>query len=105
MTYGVVTRLFAKRPVGGTEEMLAGGSPGAHVGGGLDPRAQLRQAVQRQQAQQKGKEPAAAEAGQEPGKQLSTVEVATLEISQDYSFLGPLSVSTALAEERKVSPV
>jgi hypothetical protein len=38
-------------------------------------------------------------------KQLSTVEIASFEITQDYSFLGPLSASLALDEQRQVSPV
>jgi hypothetical protein len=36
---------------------------------------------------------------------LNTVEVATLEVTQDYSFLGPLSISGALDERRPVSPI
>jgi hypothetical protein len=39
------------------------------------------------------------------GPILNTIEVATLEVVQDYSFLGPLSVSAALDEKRPISPV
>jgi hypothetical protein len=106
LTYGVVTRLFAKRPAGGLQE-FAGPAP---AGGGFDPFGPLREAVKRDQAAREqasggGAAPPAPDAGQPAHKELSTVEIATLEISQDYSFLGPLSTSFALGEERHVSPV
>jgi len=102
VTYSLVTRLFAKRPVGGTEELgaLFGPANASFVSGGhYDPYAKLREALRKKQEEQKK---AGEEGGQPPAatgeekKRLSTVEIATLEFSQDYSFLGPLSVSTAL---------
>jgi LptD protein len=111
LTYSLVTRLFAKRPAGADQELLRGaGLPGtsATFVGGNDALAQVREAIrkdqQRRRQQQGSEEPPASE---EEGKKeaLSTVEVATLEISQDYSFLGPLSSSTALHEKVPVSPV
>ncbi len=102
MTYSLVTRLFAKRPVGGTEELgaLFGPANATFVSGGhYDPYAKLREALRKKQEEQKkaGEEGGAPPAATEEGKKrLSTVEIATFEISQDYSFLGPLSISTAL---------
>ncbi len=105
-TYGFVTRLFAKRSVGGLEDLLSGAAGGTYVGGGLDPWAQLKTYVQRQKAQQPGGQAGDQAETEKPGhKQLSTVEIATFEIEQDYSFLGPLSESTALNESRPVSPI
>jgi hypothetical protein len=100
-TYAVVTRLFAKRPIGGTEQMSAlyGPANSTFVGGGrIDPYAKTRELLQRkqQEQQQAGGASQATKAEDEEKKRLSTVEIASLEISQDYSFLGPLSVSSAL---------
>ena len=101
LTYSVVTRLFAKRPVGGMQEMGAlFGPPNSTFvsGGSMDPYARTREVLRRQQQEQQaagGSAEAKAEE-EEQKKRLSTVEIASLEISQDYSFLGPLSVSAAL---------
>jgi lipopolysaccharide transport LptD-like protein len=117
VTYALVTRLFAKRPTEGIGEIggvFSGPGPGAtYVGGGTDPYAEAREALRRERESRKlPGEPAAAEGTtKKEGPQLSTVEVATLEISQDYSFLGPLSSSAALGGlfgspvERQVSPI
>jgi hypothetical protein len=116
LTYALVTRLYAKRPVGGTAEVgaLLGPSNATFVGGGrVDAYAQARQALRRLQEERQGAAGTGApppDAGEEGKKRLSTVEIATLEISQDYSFLGPLSVSTALgfpeeALKSRLSPV
>jgi hypothetical protein len=114
ITYALVTRLYAKRPVAGTADLgaLLGPSNAAFVGGGgVDAYAQVRQALQRRKEEQAGATGApAAEPAEEKKQSLSTVEVATLEISQDYSFLGPLSSSTALgfpdeALTKHLSPV
>ncbi|HEU4402679.1 MAG TPA: LPS assembly protein LptD [Candidatus Polarisedimenticolia bacterium] len=111
VTYALVTRLFAKRPISGTEE-LGGGfagsrASGAYVGGGQDVFAKMREALRKEREEKgqtpQGESPTGATAPEK--KQLSTVEIATLEISQDYSFLGPLSVSGALKEERRYSPI
>jgi hypothetical protein len=100
-TYAVVTRLFAKRPIGGTEQMSAlfGPANSTFVGGGrIDPYAKTRELLQRkqQEQQQAGGGSQVSKEGEEEKKRLSTVEIASLEISQDYSFLGPISVSSAL---------
>lgn len=106
VTYSLVTRLFAKRPVGGTEQMstLFGPQGSSFVGsGGVDPYARARQALQ-----QSSKEEQQAAAGspekqaeaEQAKKRLSTVEIATLQISQDYSFLGPRSTSQALGSSQ-----
>ncbi|MEK7799236.1 MAG: LPS assembly protein LptD [Acidobacteriota bacterium] len=111
ITYALVTRLYAKRPVAGTADLgaLLGPSNAAFVGGGgVDAYAQVRQALQRRKKEQAGATGApAAETAEEEKKSLSTVEVATLEISQDYSLLGPLSSSTALGfpDEALTSPL
>lgn len=110
VTYSLVTRLFAKRPVAPAAEMGAYGMPGMgsySSGSSQDPFAKMRAAA-------RAAAPEAGVPGQEtPGsegapqkKQLSTVEIATLEISQDYSFLGPLSTAAALGNKtRQVSPI
>src|SRR5207247_6122385 len=100
-TYAVVTRLFAKRPIGGTEQMSAlyGPANSTFVGGGrIDPYAKTRELLQRkqQEQQQAGGGSQASKEEDEDKKRLSTGEIASREISQDYSFLGPLSVSSAL---------
>ncbi|HXH27482.1 MAG TPA: LPS assembly protein LptD, partial [Candidatus Polarisedimenticolia bacterium] len=113
LTYSLVTRLFAKRPAGQDEELLSGaGLPGLSTSyvGGNDPLAQVREAIRKDQERRRREEgagaaPAPEEEQEGARKQLSTVEVATLEISQDYSFLGPLSTSLALHESRPVSPI
>src|SRR2546426_41713 len=100
VTYALVTRLFAKRPVAGAEQMgqLFGPQNSTFVGGGrFDPYAKSREALQRlQKEQQAGGASQESKEKEEEKKRLSTVEIATLEISQDYSFLGPLSLSTGL---------
>jgi len=101
VTYALVSRLFAKRPVAGTAEMgaLLGPSNANFVGGGGhgDAFSQAVQALRRKsETAGDGSAGAAPESEENNKKKLSTVEVATLEISQDYSFLGPLSSSTAL---------
>ena len=106
LTYGVVTRLFAKRPAGGTEEMAMSAFPRALAGSEVsDELARLLQKDRRDE-----ETAGVGETGEEARtphapRPLSTVEVATLEVSQDYSFLGPLSVSGALDESRPVSPI
>lgn len=101
VTYALVSRLFAKRPVAGTADMgaLLGPSNANFVGGGGggDAIAQVVQAMKKRKSETGGDAAAgAASQSEEDKKKLSTVEIATLEISQDYSFLGPLSSSTAL---------
>jgi len=108
LTYSLVTRLFAKRPVASAAEMAAFGGLGASgYGGGQSLFGGLRQPARPAGSGQEAGAPApgAAEGAPEK-KQLSTVEIATLEISQDYSFLGPLS-SAAVPEikTRQVSPI
>ncbi len=96
-TYALVTRLYAKRPVDtaspfGVMPGVAGGP--APAGGGAA--APFGGPLIRPQGY--GDEPVdetGAEAPQAGGggkKQLSTVEIATFEISQDYSLLRPLSL-------------
>ncbi|MGH9796795.1 MAG: LPS-assembly protein LptD [Candidatus Polarisedimenticolia bacterium] len=120
VTFALVTRLFAKRPMEAGREVLPGvGLAGtAYVGGGADPYTFLRQvAGERAETEDDGEvtPPASGEAAPgaggpgetgagtpaagappAPKQRLGTVEVASLEISQDYSFLGPLSLSSAL---------
>jgi len=99
-TYAIVTRLFAKRPIGGMEQMnsLFGPANSTFVGGGrIDPYAKTRELLQRKQQEQQQAGGASQESkAEEEKRRLSTVEIASLEISQDYSFLGPLSASSAL---------
>jgi hypothetical protein len=124
LTYGFTTRLYAKRPAGG---MAALGMPFGPASGDGNPQDALARALQKAQpvrvpaAETIGAgTPAEGSVGAEgepgapgvPGpegtakpKQLSTVEIASFEITQDYSFLGPLSASFALDEQRQVSPV
>ncbi len=103
VTYALVTRLFAKRPLGGIQQMgaLFGPANSAFAGGGrFDPYAKSREALQRRQQElQAGGAPQESKEEEEGKKRLSTVEIATLEISQDYSFLGPLSASSALGSD------
>ncbi len=102
VTFSIVTRLFAKRPVSGSEELgaLFGPSNATLVSGGhYDPYAKFREALRKKQEEQNK---AAAEAGgaapapEEEKKHLNTVEIASLQLSEDYSFLGPLSSSVGL---------
>jgi len=112
VTYGLSTRLYAKRPAGG---MMSFGTPFGPASGDGNPQDALARAMQRVRPQPAaaGAEDTAAAGGEtagEPGgpakpKPLSTVEIASFEITQDYSFLGPLSASLALDEQRNVSPV
>jgi hypothetical protein len=108
VTYALVTRLFAKRPAGGTGGFESPGSqpvtePGASV---VNPLSDLQRRAARppehQEADAQGT-PAGEEKAAGGRPRLSTVEVASLEISQDYSFLGPLSLSTN--DSTRVSPV
>jgi LptD protein/LPS transport system D len=109
LSYSLVTRLFAKRPLGSTTVMPGVGPLGAAGtgGGGPDFFAKLRGAAPAGGEQQGPLGPPAAEESPGEGKrQLSTVEIATLEIGQDYSFLGPLSTAAALGnKQRQVSPI
>ena len=104
LTYGLVTRLYAKRPAGGIASL---GFPVGPVGGDGSTADALARALERVKPPTPVGEAAEGEAGAEGSreKKLSTVEIATFEISQDYSFLGPLSRSLALDDESHVSPV
>jgi hypothetical protein len=114
LTFALVSRLYAKRSASGLEEVagsFGGGSqPGAaFVGGGQDPLAQMREAMRREQ---RDRSQAGAEQGEASGasaadakKSMSTIEIASLEISQDYSLLGPLSSSAALNAESRLSAI
>ncbi len=104
LTYGVTTRLFARRPATGEAQT---GFPGTEVPGSMNgPQDQLADLLRKANTSVAAPgtgEPAAAGA---PGpKSLNTVEVATLELTQDYSLLGPLSISAALGDSRPVSPI
>ncbi|HEV8701247.1 MAG TPA: LPS assembly protein LptD [Candidatus Polarisedimenticolia bacterium] len=111
VTYALVTRLYAKRPVAGTADLgaLLGPSNATFVGGGGggDALAQAAQILRRKSEAARGATGVPAPESTEDKKKLSTVEIATLEISQDYSFLGPLSSSTALGfpDDPVTSPV
>jgi lipopolysaccharide assembly outer membrane protein LptD (OstA) len=121
LTYGFTTRLFARRPVTTPSEMgfagqLVPGETGSLQDAVADMMRKSQEDRTREAAEQGGEAgaatPGAAEgagtpgtAGQHGAPSLNTIEVATLEIVQDYSFLGPLSVSTALQEQRPVSPI
>ena len=110
LTYGLATRLYAKRQAVGISSLGFALGP---VGGDGTSQDALAKALERIKPQPvPGAEEAEGEAGAPgaPGgagkeKRLSTVEIASFEISQDYSFLGPLSASIALDEQRPVSPV
>jgi len=120
LTYGFTTRLYARRPVTSVSEMGfdAQAAPGA-TGSLQDALAEMLRKSQEDRAREAadragdaattapaagaGTAPGAVDAGGAPI--LNTIEVATLEIVQDYSFLGPLSVSAALDEKRPISPV
>ncbi|HZN04855.1 MAG TPA: LPS assembly protein LptD [Candidatus Polarisedimenticolia bacterium] len=107
VTYGLSTRLYAKRPALGISSL---GFPMGPVGGAGSSQDALAHALERIRppTPPAGEEPVV-EGGTQPGapkdKKLSTVEIASFEITQDYSFLGPLSASVALDEQRPVSPV
>jgi hypothetical protein len=110
VTYALVTRLFARRPMRTADPTAFLPPAGVEfIGGTSDPlaglEAQLRTELEAEAAQQRAGEeaPAVPPPPQEP--QMTTVEVVSLEIAQDYSFLGPLSRSAALDEERNVSPI
>jgi len=114
LTYGVVTRLFAKRPVRSTDPTQFLPPAGVDfIGGTTDPLAgveeQLRRELEQEEAEKQAGEPAPAGApgGEVESKEpeLTTVEIMSFEISQIYSFIRPLSVSGALFESKQVSPV
>jgi lipopolysaccharide assembly outer membrane protein LptD (OstA) len=123
VTYGFTTRLFAKRPAGAVDQFTGGLPP---VPGSesttQDALARALMRVQADKARQAAQNAEASgaqgapgtgtgdettgETGAEPKKSsLSTVEIASFELTQDYSFLQPLSVSAALNEQLSVSPV
>ncbi len=114
LTFALVSRLYAKRPAAGLEELsgaYGGGSlPSASfVGSGQDQYSQMREAIRRDQ---RDRSLVGAETGDGTGapgaeakQAMSTVEIASLEISQDYSFLGPLSQSAALQSESRLSAI
>jgi hypothetical protein len=114
VTYGFTTRLFAKRSAGAVDQFTGGLMP--VPGSESTTQDALAKALMRvqadkarqaaQNAEAMGATGAPPEAGAEPPKSsLSTVEIASFELTQDYSFLQPLSVSAALNEQRPVSPV
>jgi lipopolysaccharide transport LptD-like protein len=114
LTYGFTTRLFARRPVTSAGETgLGGPSPPGSSGGPQDALAEMLRKAKEERARlaaegageagAPGAEPAGAGGPSAPKR--NSVEVATLEIVQDYSFLGPISVSSALDEQRPVSPI
>ncbi|MFQ5876768.1 MAG: LPS-assembly protein LptD [Acidobacteriota bacterium] len=107
VTYALVTRLFARRPASRLEDFDAGTVYGAeYVGSSLDPLRAAREAFMREKDRRRVElGEAGMEEGPEAGERLSTVEIATLEISQDYSFLRPLSRSVALDDESRASPI
>jgi hypothetical protein len=108
LTYGFTTRLFARRPVTSASDLGFAGevAPGA-TGSLQDALADMVRKSQEDRAREEAER--STEAGAAPKDRgapaLNTIEVATLEVVQDYSFLGPLSISTALGEERPVSPI
>jgi len=114
LTYGFTTRLYARRPVTSVSEMGfdTQATPGA-TGSLQDALADMMRKSQEQRAREAADRagdagpatPAEGAAGGRGGPTLNTVEVATLEIVQDYSFLGPLSVSAALDEKLPISPI
>lgn len=116
LTYALVTRLYAKRAVDATVSQfgIAPSTAGGSVPGGGGPSlVPFGGPLVRPQGY--GDEPGEESDGAQPAgeggrKQLSTVEIATLEISQDYSLLGPLSRSFGLGfpgpvEESNLSAV
>jgi lipopolysaccharide assembly outer membrane protein LptD (OstA) len=105
VTYALVTRLFAKRPAGGGDGFESPGSMAKAGYSGVDPLADLFRARTRPEPEEAGAAtaPGEKEKAAEGRQRLSTVEVASLEISQDYSFLGPLSFSPS--DSVHVSPV
>ncbi len=114
VTYALVTRLFAKRPMRTADPALFLPPAGVDfIGGSSDPLAgveeQLRRELEQEDAERRAGTPAPEyESEAPPGPQepeMTTVEVASLEISQDFSFLRPLSRSAALDEEKQVSPI
>jgi lipopolysaccharide export system protein LptA len=115
LTYGFTTRLFAKRSAGAVDAFTGGLPP---VPGSesttQDALARALMRVQADKARQAAQNaeatgaqgaPGETAAGEPPKRSLSTVEVASFELTQDYSFLQPLSISTALNEQLPVSPV
>ncbi len=108
LSYALVTRLFAKRSAGALQEYAGAGAGVKYVGTGMDPLRQLMEAARRDAPAKEAAEES--DESRSPGgapsrKKLSTVEIATLEIGQDYSFLGPLSQSFVLGTSRQASPI
>jgi hypothetical protein len=106
VTYALISRLFAKRPAAGSERYASSGTWGAsYVGGAEDPRQTLLEATRGEEPEEESLITTPFEEEPEKEEKLSTVEVATFEIGQDYSFLGPISRSVALNQEKHVSPI
>lgn len=102
LTYGLTSRLYARRPVAGADELGTEYVPGASGDRGpQDALARALQKVREDKARDAAANPAGDQTGPDgsssPSKQLSTVEIASFDIAQDYSFVRPLSVSAALA--------
>jgi lipopolysaccharide assembly outer membrane protein LptD (OstA) len=114
LSYAFVTRLFAKRPMRSTDPTQFLPPAGVDfIGGSSDPLAGVEEQLRRELAQEDaekragmvapGDEPDAPPEPPEP--EMTTVEIVSLEISQDYSFLRPLSTSGVLKKERQVSDI
>lgn len=105
LTYGLTTRLYAKRQAGGMLSLGFPTGPASGDGSSQDSLAKALERVRQQTLAEETAEGAPGAPGESKEKKLSTVEIASFEITQDYSFLGPLSASFALDEQRPISPV
>jgi lipopolysaccharide assembly outer membrane protein LptD (OstA) len=105
VTYSLISRLFAKRPAAGSDRFGGAGAWGATYVGAADPRQTLLEAMRGEDPEEESLITRPLQEEQEKEEKLSTVEVATFELSQVYSFLGPISRSEALDQEKRVSPI
>ncbi|MCZ6695519.1 MAG: LPS assembly protein LptD, partial [Acidobacteria bacterium] len=104
VTYALVSRLYAKRPPGGVARFGAPGGWGGS-GAGTSSLAAAAAAVIKREEDEQGIITRPGEKPRKEKEKLSTVEIATFEIAQDYSFLRPISISPTLGESKRVSPV
>ena len=104
VTYALVSRLYAKRPAGGANHFGQYGGWGGPGSGSSSLAAAAAAAIKIREEEQ-GIITRPDEKADSEKEKLSTVEVATFQIAQDYSFLGPISSSPTLGVFKSVSPV
>jgi hypothetical protein len=114
LNYALVTRLFAKRPMRTTDPTEFLPPSGVDfIGGTSDPLAgveeQLRRELELEDAEKRaGQEVPVGEPDaptEPPAPEMTTVEILSFEVNQNYSFIRPLSASAVLLETKQVSPI